>query len=137
MPELKQILPLSSSKSNENSSEEINQRIERRIEANVGYFKQQSKEDIRQRIIDLEREWDIERMFEINMAAVALLSSFLSIKANKKWSYLAGAASIFIIQQAAQGWSPPLVIFRRMGIRTAEEINLEKMALQELLDKPQ
>ncbi len=36
----------------------------------------------------------------------------------------------FLLQHAVQGWCPPIPIFRRLGIRTASEIDSERYALK-------
>jgi len=36
----------------------------------------------------------------------------------------------FLLQHAVQGWCPPLPVFRRLGVRTADEINDERVALK-------
>ena len=36
----------------------------------------------------------------------------------------------FLLQHAMQGWCPPIPILRRMGIRTASEIDTERCALK-------
>ena len=38
----------------------------------------------------------------------------------------------FLFQHAVQGWCPPVPILRRMGFRTADEINRERYALKAL-----
>lgn len=133
----KEQLPSTQTKVNDNTPDHINQQIERETEASVNYYKGQSAGDIRARIEELEHEWDTERVLEVNMASIALASSLLALGANKKWAYLSGAVSVFMIQHAVQGWCPPLSIIRRMGIRTVNEINREKKALENLLNKPQ
>ena len=35
-----------------------------------------------------------------------------------------------MIQHVLKGWCPPLVLLRRLGFRTAAEINRERMALK-------
>ena len=37
-----------------------------------------------------------------------------------------------MIQHALQGWCPPLAVLRRLGFRTAKEINEERFALAAL-----
>lgn len=133
----KEQLPSTQTKVNENTPDYINQQIERETEASVNYYKRQGENEIRQRIEELEHEWDTERVLEVNMASIALASSLLALGSNKKWAYLSGAVSVFMIQHAVQGWCPPLSIFRRMGIRTLDEINREKKALENLLNKPE
>lgn len=127
-------LPSTKSRITMNTPESINGEIERQIEANVNYFKRQDKETIERRILHLEEEWDTERVLELNMAAIALVSSLLGLAVNKKWMYVSGAVSAFMLQHAIQGWCPPLPLIRKLGVRTVDEINLEKQALQNLLD---
>jgi hypothetical protein len=132
----KEQLPSTQTKVNDNTPDYINQQIERETEASVNYYKRQGEGAIRGRIDELEHEWDTERVLEVNMASIALSSSILALAANKKWAFLSGAVSIFMIQHALQGWCPPLTIIRRMGVRTVNEINREKKALENLLKKP-
>lgn len=127
-------LPSTKSRIAMNTPESINGEIERQIEANVNYFKRQDKETIERRINHLDQEWDTERVLELNMASIALVSSLLGLTVNKKWMYLSGAVSAFMLQHAIQGWCPPLPLIRKLGVRTIDEINLEKQALQNLLD---
>lgn len=137
MSELKNILPEESSSALINSPDEINQRIERQIEANVGYFKQQDQEAIRARIERLEKEWDIDKTLKTGLTTLAAASAFLSAKSDKKWGLAAGIAGVFMAQQAAFGWSPAFAALRRLEFRTAEEIELERRAMMDLLEQPQ
>jgi hypothetical protein len=36
----------------------------------------------------------------------------------------------FLLQHSLQGWCPPLAIFRRLGVRTAAEIEYERSMLK-------
>lgn len=38
----------------------------------------------------------------------------------------------FLLQHAVQGWCPPMPVFRRLGVRTASEIEEERYALKAL-----
>jgi hypothetical protein len=38
----------------------------------------------------------------------------------------------FLFQHAVQGWRPPVPVFRRLGVRTREEIDRERYALKAL-----
>jgi len=38
----------------------------------------------------------------------------------------------FLLQHAVQGWCPPLPVLRRLGFRTAREIEVERNALKAL-----
>lgn len=113
--------------------EYVDEEIQRRIEANINTFRERDAFDIKKRLEELNLEWDIERVLETNLAAIILLSSFFGITKSRAWMLLSGTASVFMLQHALQGWCPPLTYLRKMGIRTAEEINQEKTALKKLL----
>jgi hypothetical protein len=38
----------------------------------------------------------------------------------------------FLFQHAIEGWCPPVPILRRLGFRTAREIDIERVALKTL-----
>jgi hypothetical protein len=56
----------------------------------------------------------------------------LGILGNRKFFLFPAVVGGFLLQHAVQGWCPPLSIFRRLGIRTAEEIDWERYALKAL-----
>lgn len=112
----------------------INRSIKQKIMNNVLDYKGKNKNEIRQRLHDLDHEWDTERVLEANFASIVLLSSILGLTSSKMRMLLSGITSIFMIQHAFQGWCPPLSIIRRLGVRTTVEINKERIALQNLLE---
>jgi hypothetical protein len=116
----------------ENTSEEINQEIDRRIKYSVQAYSGQSREAISRRMEELNREWDVERTLETTASAIALTGVTLGATVNKKWLIMPGVVLSFLLQQALQGWCPPLPIIRRMGIRTRQEIESERYALKAL-----
>ena len=83
-----------------------------------------------ERIEALCAEWDIERMVEAGAGAVTLAATALGLAGNRKWFLVSGAASAFLLMHALQGWCPALPALRRLGVRTADEIGGEKMALK-------
>src|SRR5690606_5848893 len=87
---------------------------------------------IDRRLAELDKEWDVERTLQTNFAALSLAGIGLASKVSKRWSILALAVPAFMIQHALQGWCPPLAVLRRLGIRTAKEINDERFALKSL-----
>lgn len=72
---------------------------------------------------------DIERVLELNAASLALGGVLLGIR-NQRWTILSGVVGVFLIQHAIQGWCPPIVLFRALGIRTRKEIDQEKYTLK-------
>ena len=44
----------------------------------------------------------------------------------------AGVMMSFLVQHSVQGWCPPMPLFRKLGVRTRQEIEREKYALKAL-----
>ena len=42
------------------------------------------------------------------------------------------AVAAFLLEHAVQGWCPPLAVLRRLGVRTAHEIERERRGLEEI-----
>lgn len=78
----------------------------------------------------LNREWDTERVLEVNAAALTAAASILTLKKGRGWSVVSGAVSFFLMVHALIGWCPPLPVIRRLGVRTSQEILNEKMELK-------
>ncbi|QJD57492.1 DUF2892 domain-containing protein [Pseudomonas sp. gcc21] len=116
------------------TSDDINRSIDDQTDANIRRFSQRSHNDIRQRIEALDREWDVERVLEVNASTLALTGLVLGLTTNRKWLFLPGVVLPFLLQHGVQGWCPPLPILRRLGIRTRGEIDREKYALINALE---
>ncbi len=115
-----------------NTPLEINQAIDMEIAATVRYYASKTNYEIGKRIKELDMEWDIERYLEANAAIFSFIGAVLGLKRSKNWFILPILVAIFLLQHATQGWCPPISIFRRMGIRTRQEIEVEKYALKAL-----
>lgn len=119
----------------ENTNMHVNAEIDRRTERNIEFYRKQSRDVILKRIEELDKEWDIERTLALNASVIAFTGTVLGIKYSKLWLSLPIIVTSFLAQHAIQGWCPPLTIFRRMNIRSRKEIDEEKYALLETLDK--
>ena len=109
----------------------INSKIKSATIANLKEYKNYDQEQFAKRIKELDTEWDMERIVETGAASIVLLSSIIGYNDRRSsWYLLSGAAGIFLLQHALQGWCPSLPILRRLGIRSAEEINDEKTAIK-------
>ncbi|MFA5039231.1 MAG: DUF2892 domain-containing protein [Candidatus Omnitrophota bacterium] len=102
--------------------------IRKKTEQSIEYYAHHP-ELIECRLKELGQEWDIERVLETNAASIVLAGTAFSILTNRKWLLLPLAVGGFLLQHTLQGWCPPLPVFRRIGIRTKEEIMKEKIAL--------
>lgn len=83
-----------------------------------------------QRIDALEREWDIERVLEANAGTLALLGTLKALRRGRGWLLVPLVVTGFLIQHALQGWCPPMVLLRRLGLRSRQEIEVERWALK-------
>ncbi len=113
----------------EQTDSKINEQIARLTEANIAYYAKHP-EQIEKRLTELDEEWDIERTLEANAASVALAGTVLGTLVSRKWYFLPLIVGGFLLQHAVQGWCPPLPVFRRLGVRTVEEIDHERYALK-------
>ena len=113
-----------------NTSQKVNEEIDRKLQESIDCYKGKDEAEISKRIEKLDREWDIERVLEVNMSTVALSGVALGAFQNRKWLLLPGMVLSFFAQHAIQGWCPPLPLFRRLGFRTRKEIDKEKYALK-------
>lgn len=113
------------------TSEEVNSRIDQVTNSNIELYSNRPIPEIDERIKVLEKEWDIERVLEVNASTLALTGLILGTTVNKKWLALPAIVLPFLLLHGLQGWCPPLPILRRMGIRTRDEIDREKYALLE------
>lgn len=121
-------LPATSERVRKNTPEHINRRIERMNQYTVEYY-QNHPELVDGRLKELDEEWDIERVLETNAASLILGGTFLGLTLSRRFLMVPLGVSAFLLQHALQGWCPPLRLFRRMGYRTASEIEAERQAL--------
>ncbi len=98
---------------------------------NIKYY-YQNKHAIGPRLLQLEEEWDIERMLEFSTASLAITGVTLGVLRNRGWLLMALGAGALLAGHAIQGWCPAVPILRRLGYRTKAEIDKEKYALKAL-----
>lgn len=113
----------------ENTPRTINERIRLQTQQRLAHYRGANAAKIADRIAELDREWDIERVLEANAASLTLLSLLLGRTASRAFYLLPAAIAGFLLQHAIQGWCPPIGPLRRLGVRTAREIEEERCAL--------
>ncbi|MDF2543523.1 MAG: hypothetical protein K0S47_3241 [Herbinix sp.] len=89
-----------------------------------------SEPELTEKINNLNAEWDTERVLETHAAVLVIVSTILGAIWNKLWYLVTVVVGVFLLQHALDGWCPPLPCIRKMGVRTAEEINHEKIVLK-------
>lgn len=110
----------------------VNEAIRQRMRENVARIAAQGHEAIDRRLEELDQEWDIERTLETNAAAAALVGLGLGTFVDRRFYAIPAAVAGLLLQHALQGWCPPVPVFRRLGVRTASEIDEERYALKAL-----
>lgn len=112
----------------------VNRAIDRETDRNITRYAAMSDHRIRERIRELDQQWDVERVLELHAAALSLAGLVLALQGQRRWLILPGLVMGFLMQHAVQGWCPPLPVLRRLGVRTRGEIDREKFTLIGLLE---
>lgn len=116
-----------------NTEARINRRIERHTEESVAACAELGRAAVDARLAELDEEWDVERCLETMAPAFTLFGLGMSIvRRRSRWLGIPLLVQSFFLQHALQGWCPPLVLLRRLGFRTAGEIDRERNALKAL-----
>lgn len=115
-----------------NTPDTENEEIDQNTLLNIEFYGSLSHADIAKRLEELQKEWDIEKLLEVNAASLALVGLLLGKFVNRGWFILPGVVASFLLQHGIQGWCPPLPLFRSMGYRTRQEISEEVYALKVL-----
>ncbi len=85
------------------------------------------------RLRELREEWDIERTLVVNASVLSLFGLIAGTLGKRRLLLLLPLAmSGLLLHSVFRGWSPPLDVLRRLGVRTKEEIALEYDALRAL-----
>lgn len=130
---MKKLIPPTTKRVEVNTCEEVNNEIRNDTICYINSFKNATGPVLSLMIDKLDHEWDTERVLETGAASAVFLSSAIGLKKSKSCLFcLTGVVGFFLLQHALQGWCPPLPIIRKMGIRTTEEINNEKIVLKHL-----
>jgi hypothetical protein len=114
------------------TSESVNAAIRDATERRIEQTRRLGPAAVDRRLAELDAEWDIERTLEANAATASLVGVTLGATVDRRWLALPAVVGAFLLQHAVQGWCPPLPVFRRLGFRTASEIDYERYALKAL-----
>src|ERR1035437_4145949 len=90
------------------TSDKRNAVIDEIILLNIKEYERKSPAEISQRIKALDKEWDIERVLDLNMSALALCGITSSLLFNKYSIILPILLLLFFIWHSFRGWCPPV-----------------------------
>jgi hypothetical protein len=115
-----------------NTAPHVNEKIDQQIREQIHKYARLSKADIGHRLLELEREWDIERWLETQASSLAFAGLLLGLTKDRRWFAVPAIVLPFLFMHGTQGWCPPVPVLRRLGVRTRSEIDCEKFALKAL-----
>lgn len=110
----------------------INQRFEERLRENIARYADGDRQAIDRRLSELDREWNTERLIETEAPLMIGLGIALGLAHHRRWFGVSALAAGMVILHNLQGWYPLLPVFRRLGIRSQNEIEQERNALRAL-----
>lgn len=125
-------LPATARRVEHSTDARLNDAIRARTDAEVVRLESASGESIAERLRELDEEWDVERLLQVNASTLVMLGVALGAKVDRRFLVLSAAVFTFFGQHALQSWCPPIPIFRRLGVRTHREIARERYALKAL-----
>jgi hypothetical protein len=106
--------------------------IDQETAERVRRFLDASDDTLTARIGEVEHESDMERVLATNASVLALTGLAAGVFLDRRFLVLPGVVLGFLLQHSLQGWCPPLPLFRRLGVRSRQEIDAEKYALKAL-----
>jgi hypothetical protein len=114
------------------TSNAVNARIDNQSEYRLGTYSDRPDSEIGDRLSNLNIEWDLERVLELEASITGLAGLVLGLTVSKRFLLVPGFASAMVLLHAVQGWYPLLPAFRRLGLRTQNEIDRERFGLKAL-----
>ena len=123
------MIPTTAERVEHSTADHVNRHIQAEIRESVRWHAAHP-ERIASRLRELDGEWDIERVLEANASTLAFAGVVLAATVDRRWLALPAIVTAFLFQHAVQGWCPPIPILRRIGFRTAREIDTERSALK-------
>ncbi|GAB3537786.1 hypothetical protein GCM10027343_01820 [Noviherbaspirillum agri] len=113
-----------------NTSPAINRQMEDRLRENVSRYLDADRETIDRRLEELDKEWNVERFIETEAPLMIGLGVALGAMHDRRWFAVPVLAAGMVILHNLQGWYPLLPLFRRLGVRSQNEIEQERSALR-------
>jgi hypothetical protein len=89
-----------------------------------------SSDELGRRITQLDYEWDFDRTLEVEASLMGLAGLTLGVALDKRFLLLPGFVAAMLLLHATHGWYPLLPLFRRIGVRTRDEIDRERYGLK-------
>lgn len=98
-------LPATTDRVTKHTDPKHNQQIWNDMEHRLWYYLDHP-EEIGQRLEELDREWDMERVLEANAATIALTGVLLTATLGRRFLFVPAVVSGFLLQHALLGLVP-------------------------------
>ena len=106
--------------------------VDAELQAQVDRYRHAGRSELDERIRELELESDMERVLETNASILGLAGIIAGVFLDRRFLWLPVVVLSFLLHHARRGWCPPVPVFRRLGVRTRQEIDAERWALKAL-----
>jgi hypothetical protein len=111
----------------------VNDRLDRHVQLRLREAgASASSEELTRRIVQLDYEWGFDRTVETEASLMGLLGLALGVAVDRRYLVLPTLVSTMLVLHATHGWYPLLPLFRRIGVRTQDEIDRERYGLKAL-----
>jgi hypothetical protein len=108
------------------------ERIDAKTREAIRRYSNQSAAAVTQRLAELDREWPVERALMTGVGFFVWLGLVLGTFVKRRLYMVSALAGAVILVYAFIGWAPPVMILRRLGVRTRGEIDQERNTLKAL-----
>lgn len=108
------------------------ERIDKQTRDSIRQYANLEPTAIARRLEELDAEWPVERALMAGAGSFVWLGLILGATVNRRLTAVSVAAGAMLLLFALFGWAPPVLIMRRLGIRTRREIDRERIALKVL-----
>lgn len=106
--------------------------IDAELRDRVERYRHADGAELDERIRELEHESDMERVLATNASLLGLSGLLAGTLLDRRYLALPVVVLSFLLHHARRGWCPPVPVFRRLGVRTRQEIDAERFALKTL-----
>ena len=88
------------------------------------------------RLREIERELDQEQALQIGAAGLGFIGVLLAFTVTPAFVLLTALAFLVLGQYALLGWSPPMALLAKLGLRRSQDIDCERYALAASTEEP-
>ncbi len=107
----------------------VNAALDRDAELRVRAAAAATPDALDARIERSDREWDFDRVIETEAPLMGMAGLALGLAVDRRLLAVPAFVSAMLLLHATHGWYPLLPVFRRLGVRSRDEIERERHAL--------